>query len=148
MIRLECSCGRNLTLHDDLVGKRIRCPECSGILLVSPPTAEPRVIQKTSQSQSKPPQSAQRKMQKPPRRRQAVDEQLAGADCYDPYAIPEPLGGTNSLRARRKPSQFQVQRILKMLFSWQSGLLILTVAAATGIWVYMPFIERVIERRS
>ena len=145
VIRLECSCGRNLTLHDDLVGKRIRCPECSGILLVSPPTAEPRVIQKTSQSQSKPPQSAQRKMQKPPRRRQAVDEQLAGADCYDPYAIPEPLGGTNSLRARRKPSQFQVQRILKMLFSWQSGLLILTVAAATGIWVYMPFIERVIE---
>src|SRR5690348_3973026 len=46
-MRMTCGCGRNLTLRDDLIGKRIKCPACGEILLVRPSrppaAAAPRV---------------------------------------------------------------------------------------------------------
>ncbi len=39
MIPIQCACGRNLRLKDELAGKRVRCPECSETVKV--PAAEP-----------------------------------------------------------------------------------------------------------
>ena len=34
-ISLTCDCGKKLTVKDELVGKRVRCPGCQATLTVS-----------------------------------------------------------------------------------------------------------------
>lgn len=42
-IQLQCTCGRSLTLRDELAGKIIRCPACAGALTV--PSAAEEVVE-------------------------------------------------------------------------------------------------------
>ena len=37
-ITTRCECGRTICLHDELAGKRIRCPSCGSVCLVPLPT--------------------------------------------------------------------------------------------------------------
>ena len=37
-ITTRCECGRTICLHDELAGKRIRCPSCRSVCLVPLPT--------------------------------------------------------------------------------------------------------------
>jgi hypothetical protein len=39
-LELSCSCGRSLTLRDELAGKLIRCPQCQAALQVPTPIVE------------------------------------------------------------------------------------------------------------
>jgi hypothetical protein len=39
-IEMKCSCGKALTLRDELAGKKIRCPKCGGGLEVPDPVEE------------------------------------------------------------------------------------------------------------
>lgn len=39
-IAISCTCGRDLTLRDELAGKLIRCPACAGTLQVPVPAEE------------------------------------------------------------------------------------------------------------
>lgn len=39
-IAISCTCGRDLTLRDELAGKVIRCPACAGTLQVPVPAEE------------------------------------------------------------------------------------------------------------
>src|SRR5262245_54237271 len=42
-ITLSCTCGKALKLKDELAGRRVRCPACSGVLTV--PAAEEEIIE-------------------------------------------------------------------------------------------------------
>jgi hypothetical protein len=48
-IPLECACGRSLRVKDELAGRKVKCPQCGGVLAVPKPAAaeeddEPRLI--------------------------------------------------------------------------------------------------------
>ncbi|MCI0380941.1 MAG: hypothetical protein L0215_25435 [Gemmataceae bacterium] len=45
-ISLRCSCGKMLTLRDELAGRRIKCPACGGVLAV--PASEPEEVEPSS----------------------------------------------------------------------------------------------------
>ncbi len=49
-ISLRCSCGKLLTLKDDLAGRRIKCPACGGVLAV--PVSEPEEVEPSSPEES------------------------------------------------------------------------------------------------
>ena len=40
-IPLECACGRSLRIKDDLAGCKVKCPECSAVLVVPRPRSSP-----------------------------------------------------------------------------------------------------------
>src|SRR5437762_140097 len=44
-IVLTCDCGRRLRIKDELAGRKVRCPQCSGILLVAMPAAAPDPVE-------------------------------------------------------------------------------------------------------
>jgi hypothetical protein len=40
-IPLDCACGRSLRVKDELAGRKVKCPQCGGVLAVpEPPAAE------------------------------------------------------------------------------------------------------------
>ena len=40
-IPVECACGRTLHLRSELAGKRVKCPNCGGVLNVPAPESDP-----------------------------------------------------------------------------------------------------------
>src|SRR5262245_14196354 len=52
-IRVECACGKQLSLKDELAGKKVRCPECKAVLQVPAAAAEPGV--ETAKAKVRPP---------------------------------------------------------------------------------------------
>lgn len=40
MLRVACSCGKVLSVNDDLAGKKIKCPECAELLVVKRPASK------------------------------------------------------------------------------------------------------------
>jgi DNA-directed RNA polymerase subunit RPC12/RpoP len=40
-ITFSCACGRQLQMDDEYAGKRARCPECAGVVVVPAPVPEP-----------------------------------------------------------------------------------------------------------
>src|SRR5271169_4149172 len=39
MLHVSCSCGKELTLNDDLAGKKIKCPACAKVVTVKAATS-------------------------------------------------------------------------------------------------------------
>lgn len=39
-IALSCACGRDFRIKDELAGKKVKCPECSTVLVVPKPSAQ------------------------------------------------------------------------------------------------------------
>lgn len=33
-VRLECSCGKKLSIKDEMAGRRIKCPACGAVLTI------------------------------------------------------------------------------------------------------------------
>lgn len=44
-IRVECACGRKLSIKDEMAGRRVKCPTCENVLTVPKASAKPKSIE-------------------------------------------------------------------------------------------------------
>jgi hypothetical protein len=73
-IEISCKCGRTLNLRDELGGKTIRCPKCTGMLKVPLPVSE--VVEEIVEG--------------PPRQAVASGKRRGEIDLAPPPRRPEP----------------------------------------------------------
>jgi uncharacterized protein (TIGR00266 family) len=77
-IKLQCECGKQFQLKDDLMGKRIRCTGCQAILLVA--EQAPRAEEDVYRLQDEPEPTARPRSPAPSRQRSALSYEIIGND--------------------------------------------------------------------
>jgi DNA-binding beta-propeller fold protein YncE len=117
---VQCECGKQLRVKEELAGKRIRCPECQGVVAVpaediAPAPPEPRPRR---------PRAAATPTAEPPRRVRADEDD-------DTEDAPAP-------RRRSRETARSSSNMLLWLVLGGGALLVLAVLAAVGVsWLFL-----------
>ncbi len=113
-IRVSCPCGRQLNVSDEVSGKLIRCPECSGTVRV--PVVKQATVQKRKAGRHESSAPTRREVRpKKPKSKQA--SYLPEADPYDDLSDPyEYASQTRPKQKVRQNSAIAIRKIIWLIY--------------------------------